>query len=112
MNRDSEIRLDAIEACHLILEFTRGFDFDRFARDRKTQSSVLYQIAILGETANRFSTTFAATNPNLPLHAIRGMRNRIIHEYKEVDIQILWEVIRKSIPELLELLQNSTVPEQ
>ncbi|MDY7014715.1 MAG: hypothetical protein SVX43_14150 [Cyanobacteriota bacterium] len=41
MNRDCEIRLDAIEACNLILEFSHEFDFERFARDRKTQSSVL-----------------------------------------------------------------------
>lgn len=81
MNRDREILLDAIEACNLILEFSHGFDFVRFAGDRKTQSSVLYQIAILGETANSLSPNFAAANPHIPINAIRGMRNRIIHEY-------------------------------
>ncbi|AFY36880.1 protein of unknown function DUF86 [[Leptolyngbya] sp. PCC 7376] len=106
MNRDQEILLDAIEACNLILQFSQGYNYTNFEEDKKTQSSVLYQIAILGETTNRFSTKFIAENPQIPFHAIRGMRNRVIHEYKEVDSSILWEVIRIDIPNLLSSLQR------
>ncbi len=106
MNRDKEILLDAIEACRLILQFSQGFDRESFEQDKKTQSSVLYQIAILGETTNRFSTDFTTANYQIPFHAIRGMRNRIIHEYKEVDAFILWEVIRVDIPNLLKALEQ------
>ena len=42
------------------------------------------------------------------LDTIRGMRNRVVREYKEVDLKILWEVVRSNIPELLQILQNST----
>ena len=40
------------------------------------------------------------------LDAIRGMGNSVVHEYKEVDLKILWEVVRSNIPEFLQLLQN------
>lgn len=106
MNHDAEILIDAIEACNLIQSFTNGFAYEEFQEDKKTQSSVLYQIAILGEAVNRFSPEFMQANPNIPFHAIRGMRNRVIHEYKEVDISILWEVICRDIPALLGLLSQ------
>lgn len=76
----------------------------------KTQSSVLYQITILGEAVNRLSADYQTLNPNVPIAAIRGMRNRIVHEYKAIDLQILWDVIQANIPELLTLLRDSRLP--
>ena len=111
MSRDREYLLDAIQACTKILEFSQGFDRVQFEGDPKTQSSVLYQIAILGEIVNRLSPAYIAANPEVPIDAIRGMRNRIIHEYKEVDLKVLWNVIETSIPELRQLLENSRFPE-
>ncbi len=101
MNRDQEILIDIIRACNLIQEFCRDLDFLAFERDIKSQSSVLYQIVIIGEAINRLSPEFAQSNLQVPINAIRGMRNRVVHEYKEVDIKILWEVIQTNIPQLL-----------
>jgi uncharacterized protein with HEPN domain len=101
MNKDKEILLDIIEACNLIQEFCQDLDFIAFERDIKTQSSVLYQIVIIGEAINRLSPEFAQANPQVPINAIRGMRNRVIHEYKEVDVKILWEVTQTNISQLL-----------
>lgn len=101
MNRDKEIILDIIRSCNLITEFCENLDFIAFNQDLKTQSSVLYQIVILGEAINRLSPEFTQSNPQVPIKAIRGMRNRVVHEYKEVDIKILWEVTQTNIPWLL-----------
>ena len=76
MNRDQEILIDIIRACNLIQEFCQDLDFLAFERDIKTQSSVLYQIVIIGEAINRLSLEFAQSNPQVPINAIRGMRNR------------------------------------
>lgn len=48
-------------------------------------------------------------NPEIPIDAIRGMRNRVVREYKEVDLKILWEVVRTNISEFLQILQNSNL---
>ena len=74
--------------------------------DEKTQSSVLYQIIIIGEAVNRLTPDFIAKYPQIPFNAIRGMRNRVVHEYKEVDVQILWEVTQSNMPELLESIDK------
>ena len=93
--------MDIIRACSLINKFCKSLDFIAFNQDLKTQSSILYQIVILGEAVNRLSPEFTQSNPQVPIKAIRGMRNRVIHEYKEVDIKILWEVTQTNIPQLL-----------
>ena len=101
MNRDREILLDLIRACELIVQFCKNLDWQAFSKDIKTQSSVLYQIVIIGEGVNRLSLNFVVRNPQVPIRQIRGMRNRVVHEYKEVDLEILWQAIQTSILELL-----------
>ena len=106
MNRDREILLDLIRACELIIQFCEGLDWQAFSEDLKTQSSVLYQIVIIGEGVNRLSSSFVDRNPQVPIRQIRGMRNRVVHEYKEVDLEILWQAIQINIPELLVTLKR------
>lgn len=107
MNKDREILLDLIRACRLSIQFCADLDWQTFAQDLKTQSSVLYQIVIIGEAVNRLSSDFIVNNPQIPIRQIKGMRNRVVHEYKEVDLKILWEAMQTSIPELLKELQKT-----
>lgn len=107
MNKDREILLDLIRACRLSIQFCADLDWQTFAQDLKTQSSVLYQIVIIGEAVNRLSSDFIVKNPQIPIRQIKGMRNRVVHEYKEVDLKILWETMQTSIPELLKELQKA-----
>lgn len=85
MNKDREILLDLVRACELIVHFCNDLDWQAFSKDLKTQSSVLYQIVIIGEGVNRLSSNFVEDNPQVPIRQIRGMRNRVVHEYKEVE---------------------------
>lgn len=101
MNRNKEAIIDLIRACNLIIQFCKNIDKETFLTDEKTQSSVLYQVVIIGEAVNRLSPDFIQSYPQIPFNAIRGMRNRVVHEYKEVDVDILWEVTQTNIPELL-----------
>ena len=93
MNKDREILLDLIRACELSIQFCADMDWQAFSEDLKTQSSVLYQIVIIGEAVNRLSSDFIKNNSQIPIRQIKGMRNRVVHEYKEVDLKILWEAI-------------------
>ena len=106
MNKDREILLDLIRACELIIQFCEDLDWQAFSKDLKTQSSVLDRIVIIGEGVNRLSSSFVNNNPQVPIRQIRGMRNRVVHEYKEVDLEILWQAIQTNIPELLVKLKR------
>ncbi len=83
MSKDNEIILDIIKACRLILSFTNNVNKSEFLEDEKTQSSVLYQIIIIGEGVNRLSETFKNKYPEIPFSEIKGMRNRVTHEYND-----------------------------
>ena len=101
MSSDQEIILDLYHALNQILTFTQNMNKQEFINDEKTQSSVLYQLVIMGEAVNRLSEQFKNQYPQIPFNEIRGMRNRVVHEYKEVDCDIIWEAIQKDIPELI-----------
>jgi uncharacterized protein with HEPN domain len=85
----------------LIIKFCANLDEISFLDDEKTQSSVLYQIVIIGEAVNRLTPDFIGNYRQIPFNAIRGMRNRVVYDYKEVDVKILWEVTQSNIPKLL-----------
>ncbi|MGB0563536.1 MAG: DUF86 domain-containing protein [Spirulinaceae cyanobacterium] len=65
---------------------------------------MLYKIVIIGEAINRFSDNFITAYPQIPFAEIRGMRNRIVHEYKDVDLGIIWEATQQDIPEIIQIL--------
>lgn len=104
MSRDDEVLLDLFKALRKILLFSRGMSKSDFLGDEKTQSSVLYQIVIVGEAINRLSVDFKSAHSGIPFDEIRGMRNRLVHEYHDVDYGIVWNAIQQDIPELLALI--------
>jgi uncharacterized protein with HEPN domain len=107
MSSDQEVILDLYHALNKILAFTQNMDKQKFIDDEKTQSSVLYQIVIMGEAVNRLSEQFKNQHPQIPFNEIRGMRSRIVHEYKEVDCDIVWEAIKKDIPALIDFISSA-----
>jgi len=99
--RDGASLLDIAQAAQSALSFVSGISLDDFAADAKTQSAVLYQIAILGEAVKRLSTEFRDQNPSVDWRAIAGMRDKLIHDYGNVDIDRVWFTLQISLPQLL-----------
>lgn len=96
MQKDKETILDLYHALQKILKFTQGMTSEQFSNDEKTQSSVLYQLVIIGEAINRLSEEFKQIYPQIPFNEIRGMRNRLVHEYNEVDCDIIFGLWTKN----------------
>ena len=101
MLRDDAALLDIANAARMILQFAEGRDKDAFLQDAKTQAAVLHKIVILGEAAKRLSQEFIDRHPDIPWREIRGMRDRVIHQYDRVDLHLVWELIDGDLPELL-----------
>ncbi len=105
MRRDEAILLDIAKAARLALEFAHGLDQDAFLEDLKTQSAVSHQLMVLGEAVKRLSDDFCAKHPAVPWRQIAGMRDRLIHGYDVVDLDEVWLVLEKDLPELLTQLE-------
>ena len=75
-----------------------------FQHDERTQLAILYEITTLGEVVKRLSTKFRSQHSNIEWRKIAGMRDRLVHDYDEVKLDLVWQVIRTNIPELLEYI--------
>ena len=106
MQRDIETLIDIANAARLIMEFTADLTKSIFISDRKTQSSVMHQITIIGEAARRLDTSFRVKNSSIPWPLIIGMRSKLIHEYNNVDLDEVWKTAKSDIPLLLSQIEN------
>ena len=102
MSRDSASLLDIYEAGLQVLSYAEGLTQAELQTNRMRMSAILYQILVIGEATKRLSPEFRVQHPSLPWDDMAGMRDVIAHQYDRGDFQILWNVIRFSIPTLLE----------
>ncbi|PIS23371.1 hypothetical protein COT49_00795 [candidate division WWE3 bacterium CG08_land_8_20_14_0_20_40_13] len=102
MEKDDAIYVeDIVKACQKIIEYTEDFDADDFIGDSLTQDAVLRNFEVIGEAANKLPWKFVKTYPKFPIKDAIAMRNKVIHEYKNVDLDIVWDTVKKDIPRLL-----------
>lgn len=76
--------------------------------DSDEQLSLALQrlIEILGEAANKVTDETRSQTPDIPWHQIRGMRNRLIHAYFDVNLEILWNTVAEDLPPLVASLES------
>ena len=104
-SRDKASLVDMIRAARLALEFTEGMSQKEFELDLKTQSAVIYQIAIIGEAVKRLSPELRQEHPEIPWSAMARMRDKLIHDYEGVDVSRIWLTLETNIPQLLRLIE-------
>jgi uncharacterized protein with HEPN domain len=110
MPRDHESLIDIDQAIQRILRYAAGVNrADLEANDEKV-SALLYQITIMGEATKRLSSEFRQQHSEISWREIAGIRNVIVHEYDQVDLDIVWDVIQNKLPELLPLLEPLLPP--
>ncbi|MDJ1180990.1 DUF86 domain-containing protein [Roseofilum sp. BLCC_M91] len=80
-------------------------DESSFAEDDKTQLAILYALSIIGEATKKLSPEFRTQNSTIPWKQIAGMRDKLVHDYRQVDIDIIWEVTQTDIPDLIEKIK-------
>ena len=69
--------------------------------------SMLFRMIQLSENARKLSDTYKDNNSNIPWNAIYGLRNRIVHDYGNVDLNVVFETLKNDIPELLVMISKS-----
>ena len=105
MQRDSATLLDIDKAAKLATDFLQGYDKRTFIYDVKTQSAVLHQLAIIGEATKRLSEPFRLAHPDIPWKLISGMRDHLVHAYDAVDLEEVWQVVTRDLPNLVKQIE-------
>jgi uncharacterized protein with HEPN domain len=105
--KDDKIYLEHIlQSIDRIEAYLAGKDHQNFSNDFMVQDAVVRQLEIIGEATKRISKELRNANPQVPWPDMAGMRDILIHDYIDVDIDIVWKTASESIIKLKSLLQN------
>ena len=91
---------DMLENIADIREFTAGMTRESFSTDKKTVKAVVRSLEVIGEAANKLPEHVRDGYPEISWIEIIGMRNRLIHEYFGVDLDIVWQTIEEDLEPL------------
>ncbi len=89
---------DIIDSINDIGNFIEGMTFDDFKKDRKTSNAVIRSIEVIGEATKKIPDSVRDKNPSIPWKNMAGMRDKMIHEYFGVDLEILWKTATEDVP--------------
>jgi uncharacterized protein with HEPN domain len=87
------------EAITKIMKYTKS-GRSKFDKEVETQNSIIYYLQILGEAAITVPQDFRDRHPEIPWRPMISMRNKLIHHYDGIDLDVVWETATVSIPDL------------
>ncbi|NOZ83619.1 MAG: DUF86 domain-containing protein [Epsilonproteobacteria bacterium] len=92
------------------LKFTEDADFDDFKKDEKLQYAIVRALEIVGEAAKKIPENIRRAYPEISWRVIGGMRDKLIHDYFGVDIEVIWKTVKEDLPllskQIMEILKN------
>ncbi len=104
---------DAIDDAISFLDDFRSVD--ELSQDKRSQYAVIRAIEIIGEAANRIQKAapeFVAEHPEIPWDIMRGMRNKMIHEYSDIDLGVVFRTVEDDLPPLKQQINRLLMEQQ
>lgn len=97
---------DIIGAMDKAADFLGNMSYEEFSRDDKTGYAVVRAIEIIGEASRKIPGNVRKNYPEIPWKDMAGMRNKVIHEYFGVKLNIVWRTVNEEIPALKPLFEK------
>lgn len=91
---------DILLFCEHITEYVQDVEKSDFLKNRMLQDALVRKIEIIGEAVKNISNITREKFPNIPWKEIAGMRDKVIHHYSRVDLDIVWKTSTELIPKL------------
>jgi uncharacterized protein with HEPN domain len=105
--RDPSLLVEDIGAAiEKIERYIAGMDMENFMANDKTVDAVVRNLEIVGEAARQIPAAFKESNKDVPWGQITGLRNRIVHDYFGLDLEMIWYIITSDLPELKVTIQG------
>ena len=112
MTRHDEIRLrHMIEAAREAISFARGRIRGDLETDRQLVLSLVKDIEIVGEAAAQITESTRTELADIPWTEIVAMRNRLVHAYFSINLDVVWQTVQEDLPTLISTLERLVPPE-
>ena len=111
-NKEYVSFIKMIEYIEKAIKYTEGFTFEQFENDEKTIDATVFAISQIGELVKNISKSTMNKYTNIEWNMIKGLRNRIVHDYEGISLKSIWYIINNDIVELKVSIQNILNNEQ
>jgi len=107
MFKDDSVRIRHIlDAAREAVAFSQGRSRADLGAERKLNLSLVRLLEIIGEASRGVSGQFREAHPDLPWKSMTGMRDRLIHAYFDVNLDVVWETVTEDLPPLITKLEK------
>ena len=101
-----------IEYIDKAIKYTNGYTYEDFCNDEKTVDATIFSISQIGELVKNISKSTMEKYFNIEWNMIKGLRNRIVHDYEGISLKSIWYIVNYDIIELKENIQKIIVNEK
>lgn len=94
-NKDILILQKILNYINEIQEFIKGYTKEEFNKDRKTINACVFNLSQIGELAGKISNDIIEENTDIEWRGLKGLRNRIVHDYEGINLDMVWRFFRR-----------------
>jgi uncharacterized protein with HEPN domain len=91
-HNDEPLLMDMLDACRAVTTYVKGLQLEDFLQDKLVQDAVAYRLQIIGEAAYKVSLETKTLETTIDWFKITGLRHRIVHDYRNIDLETLWRI--------------------
>lgn len=95
-----------LTAIDYLSEFTNGLGYDDFVNDPLHLHAVTHNVQVIGEAVFKITDEFKTSHPETPWQMIEKMRHVLVHDYYQINLEILWDIVQNDIPPLREQIKG------
>jgi len=110
MNQSRDYRDYLEDICHAgrkALDFVEGVGYEDFLTDEKTVYAVVRALEIVGEATKKIPQDIRDRYPEIPWRSMAGIRDKLIHDYVNVSLEVVWKTLSEDLPPLLPMIQRA-----
>lgn len=97
---------DMLDNARRAAQFVEGMSYTEFAKDDKTVYAVIRAVKVVGEAAVSVPEDVRLKYPAIPWRDVKGVRNKLVHQYFGINLEVVWQTVQEDLPMLIPLLEN------